>query len=351
MPAHKTRGQIGKALKSDGSAITSLDRLGNMAVDELAKSAARASRVPELTRNRAMEARSNALAWRSRLGRVTYASQNFPVVNYNSLGEPVPTVRRDSDGKPQAPDNASSSDGTQQCAQPQPPRSQPMPANDESWTSTCGIMDKIFNRAPLVAKRIAIARAEMVSTAKRLTTTRGRRLQQCKKQSRKQQDRNQQQPQASRCADVYRKKWPARFLARQSSDAISSIAPSGAFKQQRQADAVALCISASEHICPRERPASPPRKRAKACSGEQACEQPMQRIAFVQQLTSQIRARRYAPQTARTAAAPTAESLVPQPCNRPPPRKAGGIFAAMYRLIHAPPWEHPPLQPVGVSGK
>ena len=104
MPAHKARGQIGKALKSDGTAITALDWLGNMAVDELAKSAAKASRSPEIARNRITQARINALGWRCRLGRVTHASQNFPVIRYDDRGEAVPSLRRDSDGKPQAPD-------------------------------------------------------------------------------------------------------------------------------------------------------------------------------------------------------------------------------------------------------
>jgi hypothetical protein len=74
LPAHKARCQIGHALKSDGRPISALDWLGNMAVDELAKSAAKSQRVCNDTRLRMLALYEAAIFWRSRLGRVTQAS-------------------------------------------------------------------------------------------------------------------------------------------------------------------------------------------------------------------------------------------------------------------------------------
>ena len=100
MPAHKTREQVGKVVKSDGSPVNIVDWIGNMAADELAKSAANSDRVPYNVLRQLNDVEAAAAYWRCTLGETTYRAQNFQVQNILPDGTITTTVKRDSDGKP-----------------------------------------------------------------------------------------------------------------------------------------------------------------------------------------------------------------------------------------------------------
>ena len=100
MPAHKTRAQVGTVNNSNGLPINIVDWMGNMAADELAKSAAHSVRVPAHIIRKLEDVEAAAAYWRCMLGETTYKSQNFPVQTTMPDGTVAMTVKRDSDGKP-----------------------------------------------------------------------------------------------------------------------------------------------------------------------------------------------------------------------------------------------------------
>jgi hypothetical protein len=146
MPAHKSQCQIGKVLKSNGEAMTALDWMANRAVDELAKSAANSVRVPQAALNRLKAVEDLATFWRTRLGRVTYASQNHLCSVLGDDGFMRTVRKRDADGKPQTSNRRDTRDPEPQrrvtpafatTAEPPPPANEPeAPANFTSSKSS-----------------------------------------------------------------------------------------------------------------------------------------------------------------------------------------------------------------------
>ena len=76
VPAHTSRQRIGEAFRSDGSKLSALDWLANMAVDELAKHAAHSVRADATTLVKLKATWANATFHRCRLAAVTHDSQN-----------------------------------------------------------------------------------------------------------------------------------------------------------------------------------------------------------------------------------------------------------------------------------
>ena len=133
MPAHRSQAQIGIATKSNGMPITAVDWLANMAVDELAKSAAHSVRVPPQTLSKLDKAQRVATYWRAQLAEATFRSQNHVVSTTLQDGSVQTETRRDSDGKPAGNSKhgsarADSTDEEDDSAPPPPPSStQPPP--------------------------------------------------------------------------------------------------------------------------------------------------------------------------------------------------------------------------------
>ena len=80
--------------------MSATDWLANMAVDELAKSAAQSVRVPAQARSNLDLAQQIATYWRSLLGEATYKSQHHMVTKTRQDGTTYCERTRDSDGKP-----------------------------------------------------------------------------------------------------------------------------------------------------------------------------------------------------------------------------------------------------------
>ena len=304
MPAHKSRCQIGKALKSCGRPITALDWLSNMAVDELAKSAARSCRVPEATRTRVRAAKTAALFWRSRLGRVTHASQNHITTSMNERGEPATTVHRDSEGKPRAvPDSQvdenqqHSTQMKQQPLQPPPPPPPPPPVEErDPWLDTCNIVDTIFRRAISKASKTAYEKAGISRRAQRRLP--------------KKTPRPQQKPSPVNGNNHSVKQRGKKRRSSPGEHEHYCEAPNENYEQQQrrrtpaqsheseriQKLAAALSRTANEASVlvpqPVIRPSADQQIAAEACYEAQVCPSPISRSMLKQQLVSQLKARR-----------------------------------------------------------
>ena len=130
--SHKAQSQIGIATKSNGRALTAVDWLANMAVDELAKSAARSVRVPESVLTKLDKAYEVATYWRTQLGEATFRSQNHTVSVLDPDGSLRTEVRRDSDGRPAGnvkhSEAAVDSDDDKANAMPEAPQTQVLPS-------------------------------------------------------------------------------------------------------------------------------------------------------------------------------------------------------------------------------
>ena len=100
MPAHTAKASIGHAKKSTGEHMRAIDWLANRAVDALAKAAAAAERLPKCQRLKILQAKADVKRWRTRLARVTTASQRFAERQCDERGAVRTTLKRDSDGKP-----------------------------------------------------------------------------------------------------------------------------------------------------------------------------------------------------------------------------------------------------------
>jgi len=86
MPAHRSRAAIGRALRSDGAAVTSRNWRANRLVDAVAKAAAYGDRLPSELRQllaTAYEATEHAAAT---LGLVTQAANNYQVSDWRLDG-------------------------------------------------------------------------------------------------------------------------------------------------------------------------------------------------------------------------------------------------------------------------
>ena len=174
MPAHKAQNQIGIATKSNGKPISAVDWLANMAVDELAKSAAHSVRVPPQTLAKLDRAQKVAAYWRTQLAEATYRSQNHLHTSVLPDGTTHTETKRDSDGRPAGnsrPDGAGEESSDDEGAPAHPPTtpSDPPPAPppppqpvQAPSASTCNDdADSIYNA------KLGILEAEQRKAARR----------------------------------------------------------------------------------------------------------------------------------------------------------------------------------------
>ena len=103
VPAHRSRADVNRLLKPDGSKLTELEWWCNHTVVLLAKAAANKARLPAATRQKILSHQAAAMHWRATLGSTTMASQRFQVTETHPDGSVSTRLIRDSDGKPPPP--------------------------------------------------------------------------------------------------------------------------------------------------------------------------------------------------------------------------------------------------------
>ncbi len=94
MPAHRSRSDVGKAVKSDGSFVTERDWLGNARADALAKAAARGARAPLAYRAECKALEDVLRKVAMHLGWSTWAASNCPVPPYTDSETRTPAQKR-----------------------------------------------------------------------------------------------------------------------------------------------------------------------------------------------------------------------------------------------------------------
>ncbi len=94
MPAHRSRSDVGKAIKSDGSVVTERDWLGNARADALAKAAARGARAPLAYRAECKALEDVLRKAAMHLGWTTWAANNCPVPPYADSETRTPAQKR-----------------------------------------------------------------------------------------------------------------------------------------------------------------------------------------------------------------------------------------------------------------
>ena len=300
--------------------------------------------------------------WRSRLGRVTHASQNFAITSLNSNGEFTTSTRRDSDGKPQQA--AKMQD--KECNQPSPPQQQPpgppppppppLPGTgQESWEGTGSIVDTLFKNAINTAYKTAAERGEIRASAIRRIARNKQRKQQSQRPATAPKHEQAVAPPTART--LVRRSRKRSNGASQECEAYvpGNEAATLARDARRRSLAQSLSAVANESI-----PSSSSAKRTGSIKLEEGpaddrlAGRPRTREELISSLRTSRPAKRAAPPSTlstpqKRRAAPTAPADAATTSihvNGTRARLLGGdALAAMRHMIKLPAWERNPPQP------